>query len=101
MINYKVLKQQKINREKLLKNKTDKNLNEKIKKLFLADDFEEVKNVVQNELFFERLYSEAYGIFTRTKKIDNAAEKFYKQFVLSGEEGFAMTCLRVNIGARA
>ena len=53
MINYNVIQQQKVNKEKLLKNKTDKNLNEKINKLFLSDNFEEVKNVVENELFFE------------------------------------------------
>lgn len=99
MINYNVIQQQKINREKLLKNKTDKNLHEKIKKLFLADNFDEVKNVVENELFFEKLYSETYEIFIRMKKIDDIVEKFYKQFVMSAEEGFEMTCLRVSTRA--
>lgn len=99
MINYNVIQQQKINREKLLKNKTDKNLHEKINKLFLADNFEEVKNVVENELFFEKLYSETYKIFIRMKKIDDVVEKFYKQFVVSAEEGFEMTCLRVSTRA--
>lgn len=99
VINYNVIQQQKINREKLLKNKTDKNLHEKINKLFLADNFEEVKNVVENELFFEKLYSETYKIFIRMKKIDDVVEKFYKQFVVSAEEGFEMTCLRVSTRA--
>lgn len=99
MINYNILQQQKVNKEKLLKNKTDKNLHEKIKKLFLADNFDEVKNVVENELFFEKLYSETYEIFIRMKKIDDIVEKFYKQFVMSAEEGFEMTCLRVSTRA--
>lgn len=99
MINYNVIQQQKINREKLLKNKTDKNLHEKINKLFLSDNFDEVKNVVENELFFEKLYSETYKIFIRMKKIDDVVEKFYKQFVVSAEEGFEMTCLRVSTRA--
>lgn len=97
MINYNVIQQQKINREKLLKNKTDKNLHEKINKLFLSYNFEEVKNIVENELFFERLYSETYKIFTRIKKIDDVVEKFHKQFVMSAEEGFEMTCLRTKL----
>lgn len=99
VINYNVIQQQKVNKEKLLKNKTDKNLHEKINKLFLADCFEEVKNIVENELFFERLYSETYKIFIRMKKIDDVVEKFYKQFVVSAEEGFEMTCLRVSTRA--
>lgn len=99
MINYNVIQQQKVNKEKLLKNKTDKNLHEKINKLFLSDNFEEVKNVVENELFFEKLYSETYEIFIRMKKIDDIVEKFYKQFVMSAEEGFEMTCLRVSTRA--
>lgn len=33
------------------------------------------------------------------KKIDDIVEKFYKQFVMSAEEGFEMTCLRLSTRA--
>ncbi|MDM0208878.1 hypothetical protein QSP45_17955, partial [Clostridioides difficile] len=94
MINKNILKEQQLNKIKVLKNKNDKNIKNNIFKMFNSD-MEEMKSIIKNELFFENIYQDELEFhMNKIKNIENIADKFYVQFMISGEEGFEITCLR-------
>ncbi|MFL8519333.1 hypothetical protein Q3148_18765, partial [Clostridioides difficile] len=57
MINKNILKEQQLNKIKVLKNKNDKNIKNNIFKMFNSD-MEEMKSIIKNELFFENIYQD-------------------------------------------
>ncbi|WP_219718382.1 hypothetical protein, partial [Clostridioides difficile] len=57
MINKNILKEQQLNKIKVLKNKNDKNIKNNIFKMFNSD-MEEMKSIIKNELFFENIYKD-------------------------------------------
>lgn len=100
MINKNILKEQQLNKIKVLKNKNDKNIKNNIFKMFNSD-MEEMKSIIKNELF-ENIYQDELEFhMNKIKNIENIADKFYVQFMISGEEGFEITCLRTALANRS
>ncbi|MDY6541604.1 hypothetical protein [Clostridioides difficile] len=77
MINKNILKEQQLNKIKVLKNKNDKNIKNNIFKMFNSD-MEEMKSIIKNELFFENIYQDELEFhMNKIKNIENIADKFY------------------------
>ncbi len=101
MINKNIIKEQQINKLKVLENKDNKNIKSIIDNMFNADN-EQMKSIIKNELFFENIYQDELEFhMNKIKNIENIADKFYVQFMMSGEEGFEMTCMRTALANRS